>query len=84
MILEPIPIRTPCCDRLAIRTVITVLHLGDGFSEKVAASLARQTICPHCGGTIARDEGQRIHGFHGRMQRYIFAGVPDLQLADQP
>lgn len=79
MILEPVPIRTPCCQRLAMRTVMTVIHLGDGISANVSAHLARQTRCPHCGGTIARDEGQRIRGFHGRMQRYIFAGVPELQ-----
>lgn len=84
MILEPVPIRTPCCHRLAMRTVMTVIHLGDDISVKVSAGLAQQILCPHCGDTIARDGGQRIRGFHGRMQRYIFAGVPALKQAEEP
>lgn len=84
MILEPLPILTPCCHRLAMRTTATVLHIGDDLSAKVTAGLAQQTVCPHCGGTIARNEGLRIRLFHGQMQRYIFAGIPALQLASQP
>ena len=79
MILESIPIRTPCCKRLAMRTVMTVLHLGDGMSAKVSANLAQQTVCPHCGSTVAWDEGLRLQGFHGQMQTYVFAGLPELE-----
>lgn len=57
MILQHIPIRTPCCERLAMRTVMTVFHLGDVISAKVSASPAQQALCSHCGGTIARDKG---------------------------
>jgi hypothetical protein len=67
-----------------MRTVMTVLHLGDELSATIAADLAQQTVCPHCGNTIGQDEGQRMHGFHGQMQRYIFAGVPALEQAEQP
>lgn len=62
-----------------MRTVMTVLHLGDDFSAKIAASLAQQAVCPHCGSLVGPDQGQHIHGLHGRMQRYIFAGVPALE-----
>lgn len=66
-----------------MRTVMTVFHLGDVISAKVSASPAQHALCSHCGGTIARDKGQRTHGFHGRMQRYIFAGVPALQTSGE-
>lgn len=84
MILESIPIRTPCCQRLAMRTVMTVLHLGDRMSAKVVAHFALQTVCPHCGNMIAQEEGLRIQGFHGRMRQYVFAGIPILEPAKQP
>lgn len=79
MIIKPIPIRTPCCQRLAMRTTATVLHL-DGYGAALNESLKRQTICPHCGSPVGRNEGERIRIF--RMERYIFAGIPELIYAD--
>ncbi len=81
MMLEPVPIRTPCCKRLAMRTVMTTINLDSEHFKPVAANLRQELVCPHCGRKIARDKGQRIHGFRGPMQRYIFAGIPTVDSA---
>lgn len=44
MILEPVLIRPPRCQRPATRNVMTVLRLGDDVSAKVSAGLAQPTI----------------------------------------
>lgn len=79
MILELTPILTPCCHRLAMRSVMTTINLDSTLLKPVANDLRKKTTCPHCGSKIARDEGQPLMEFHGRMRQYIVAGVPELE-----
>jgi hypothetical protein len=86
MKLQSFPIRTPCCGKLAIRTVITAIHLDGGLAEigkLVARSLQDETLCPHCAQVVDRTREVRIKLFPERMRDYIFTGIPRLVARDR-
>lgn len=84
MIIDDFPVRTPCCGGLALRSVMTVIHVGDDLAEfgaSVAEGLHRQNICPHCGSEVNSEECQGIaNRFNIRMERYMFSGIPPLEI----
>ncbi len=80
MILETVPIRTPCCCRLAMLTAMTVIDFDSPYHDHTTTALKQQTLCPHCASVIDRNKGQRIRVFQGRMKNFIFAGIPKLLL----
>lgn len=82
MIIEDFPVRTPCCRRIAMRVVATVIHIDGeypGIAGEVARGLGRGRVCPYCGSNLAIEDCHDVrHFFNDRMMRYIFAGIPAL------
>ena len=78
MRIQYVPIRTGCCHRLALRSVVTFLHTGGPLAEMGQVLARQRTYCPHCGAEARRADDARVVGIPDSMSHYVFAGVKAL------